>query len=134
MNRVVHFEIKTDNMDRAERFYANVFGWSFRRWNGPTDYRLITTGSDESAGINGGLATRQGEPVVDRADPAGAFLCTVEVEDIDVVEKAVANAGGRQVGERRVLPSVGWMSYFVDTEGNHFGALQPDDTAQLPRK
>jgi uncharacterized protein len=134
MNRVVHFEIRTDDMDRAERFYSNVFGWSFRRWNGPTDYRLITTGSDEAAGINGGLAPRQGDPAVDRTSAAGAFLCTVEVDDIDVVEKAVADAGGRQIGERQVLPTVGWMSYFVDCEGNHFGALQSDDTAQAPSR
>ncbi|MEQ7006417.1 VOC family protein [Actinopolymorpha sp. B17G11] len=133
MNRVVHFEIKADNLDRAERFYANVFGWSFRRWNGPTEFRLITTGSDDTAGINGGLAPRQGDASVDHTNEAGAFLCTIEVDDLDVVEKAVANAGGRQVGERRALPSVGWMAYFVDPEGNHFGALQPDDTVVAPR-
>jgi predicted enzyme related to lactoylglutathione lyase len=57
MNRVVHFEITAGNLDRAERFYANVFGWSFRRWNGPTEFRLITTGPDDAAGINGGLAS-----------------------------------------------------------------------------
>lgn len=41
MGRVVHFEIHASDPDRAERFYAGVFGWSVQRWEGaPVDYRL----------------------------------------------------------------------------------------------
>ncbi len=34
-------------------------------------------------------------------------------------------AGGQQVAERVEVPEVGQLSYFKDTEGNIFGALQP---------
>lgn len=34
MNRVVHFEIQVDNPERAMKFYASVFGWTFQEWVG----------------------------------------------------------------------------------------------------
>jgi predicted enzyme related to lactoylglutathione lyase len=37
----------------------------------------------------------------------------------------VVAAGGRQVADRMEVPGVGLLSYFNDTEGNIFGALQP---------
>jgi len=125
MNRVVHFEITADDMDRAERFYANVFGWSIRRWNGPTDHRLISMGASDTNGISGGLTPRSSGP----ACVPGGFVCTIEVTDLDEVERAVVKEGGQHFGHRRTLPSVGYLSYFSDTEGNLFAALQPDETA-----
>lgn len=48
MGRVIHFEIHCGDLDRAERFYTDVFGWRIDRWEGaPADYRLITTGPDD---------------------------------------------------------------------------------------
>jgi predicted enzyme related to lactoylglutathione lyase len=85
VGRVIHFEIHSSDLDRAERFYTAVFGWTVTRWDGaPIDYRLITTGTDAK----------------------------------------VAAAGGEQVLDRMEIPGVGWVSYFKDTEGNVFGALQ----------
>jgi predicted enzyme related to lactoylglutathione lyase len=46
VGRIVHFEIHCDDLDRAERFYNDVFGWTIARWDdSPIDYRLITTGT-----------------------------------------------------------------------------------------
>ncbi len=40
MGRVVHFEIHCADLDRAQRFYNDVFGWQISRWEGaPIDYR-----------------------------------------------------------------------------------------------
>ena len=128
MNRVVHFEIYADDMDRAERFYSQVFGWTFHRWEGAMDYRLITTGKEGELGINGGLRPRHGSRPAD-GTPMGGFLCTVDVPDIGTVEKAVATAGGSQVEDRMAVRGVGWLAYFVDTEGNRFGAMQADESA-----
>ncbi len=46
MPRVVHFEIYADQPERAIKFYQDVFGWNFQKWNGPYDYRLVTTGEN----------------------------------------------------------------------------------------
>jgi uncharacterized protein len=124
MARVIHFEIHAADADRAERFYAGVFGWSVQRMGGPTDYRLLTTGADDEAGINGAILQRQG-PEPEDGGAVNAYTCTIQVESIDDIERAVPAAGGRQVLDRMEIPGVGLLSYFKDTEGNIFGALQP---------
>jgi predicted enzyme related to lactoylglutathione lyase len=122
VGRVIHFEIHSSDLDRAERFYTAVFGWTVTRWDGaPIDYRLITTGTD-TPGIDGAFVERVGE--IDGVS-VNAFVCTVSVDDIADTEAKVAAAGGEQVLDRMEIPGVGWVSYFKDTEGNVFGALQP---------
>ena len=56
MNRVVHFEIYTDEPEAVQPFYQDVFGWKFKKFEGgPVEYWLVTTGDDKDTGINGGL-------------------------------------------------------------------------------
>ncbi|MGC2572653.1 MAG: hypothetical protein WA364_14160 [Candidatus Nitrosopolaris sp.] len=38
MPRVIHFEIVGDKPERVMKFYKEVFGWEFNKWNGPQDY------------------------------------------------------------------------------------------------
>jgi predicted enzyme related to lactoylglutathione lyase len=124
MGRVIHFEIHADDVDRAERFYAGVFGWTVQRYGGPVDYRLLTTGADGDTGINGAILKRQGDrPAAGAA--VNAYTCTIQVDSIDDIERAVPAAGGAQVLDRMEVPEVGQLSYFTDSEGNIFGALQP---------
>jgi hypothetical protein len=122
MGRVVHFEIHADELDRAEAFYTSVFGWEVHRFDGPVDYRLLNTGPKSKTGIDGALTERRhpvgGEDVI-------AYVCTIEVDDIAATEQNVVAAGGEQVVDRHEIPEVGQLSYFKDTEGNVFGALQP---------
>jgi uncharacterized protein len=123
MPRVIHFEIHCDDLDRAERFYRNVFGWEFQRWEGaPVDYRLVTTGPDEEPGIDGALAERRGE--ID-GQAVIAYVNTIGVDDMVQTERRVAEAGGKQRRPRDEIPGVGTVAYFKDTEGNIFGALEP---------
>ena len=53
MSRITHFDIPSDDPIRAQKFYSEVFGWKFEKWDGPTDYWIVTTGIKEP-GINGG--------------------------------------------------------------------------------
>lgn len=124
MGRVIHFEIQAADVDRAERFYTSVFGWSVQRVGGPMDYRLLITGEDGTPGIHGAILRRPGgEP--GEGDPLNAFACTIAVDSIEQTERAVPEAGGKQVLDRMEVPDVGQLSYFKDTEGNVFGALEP---------
>jgi predicted enzyme related to lactoylglutathione lyase len=122
MGRVVHFEIHAADMDRAESFYTGVFGWDVQRFEGPLDYRLINTGSKSETGIDGALVERRDDS---DGDAVIAFVCTISVDDIEATEKKVKEAGGQQVVDRQEIPDVGQLSYFKDTEGNIFGAMQP---------
>ena len=122
MGRVIHFEIHCGDLDRAERFYRDVFGWEIQRYEGgPRAYRLVTTGPDGEPGINGALVERReidGQAVI-------AFVNTIAVDDLTAAQERIASSGGEQVVDRMDVPGVGHLAYFKDTEGNTFGALQP---------
>ena len=122
MGRVVRVEIHCADLDRAERFYTEVFGWRIDHWGGPIDYRLITTGPDEQPGINGALTERRGGI---GGQAVTAYVNTIQVEDLVETQRRIGVAGGEQVVEPAVIPGVGTVAYFKDTEGNVFGALQP---------
>ena len=124
MGRPIHFEIHAADPDRAQAFYEAVFGWTITRYEGaPDDYRLIATGSGDP-GIDGAILERRGDPP-SPGQAVNAFVVTVSVDDIAATEEAVRTAGGQQVLDRMEVPNVGLLSYFSDTEGNIFGALQP---------
>ena len=63
MNRVTHFEIYTNDPEAVRPFYEDVFRWTFKKFEGgPIEYWLITTGSNEEPGINGGMTRpREGQ-------------------------------------------------------------------------
>ena len=121
MPRPLHFEIPADDPDRAGKFYGDVFGWKFQRWDGPMEYWMITTGAAPEPGIDGGLMRRQ--------DPAGGTVNTVGVESVDRTVSSIERAGGKVVAPKMAIPGVGWLAYAQDTEGNTFGVMQNDPAA-----
>lgn len=127
MPRVVHFEIHAGKPERPINFYEKLFGWTFQKWEGPMPYWLVTTGSDDQRGINGGLMQRQGE--ID-GQAVIAYVSTIGVESIDEsIASAQAN-GATVVVPKMAVPGVGWLVYCKDTEGNIFGMLQPDENVK----
>jgi predicted enzyme related to lactoylglutathione lyase len=126
MLRVIHFEVHADNPDRAIKFYREVLGWEFSKWDGPIPYWLIKTGPDGQPGINGGLVPRRG-PIDGQA--VTAYVCTVDTPSVDeYLEKAKAH-GGSVALPKMPIPGVGWLAYCKDTEGNIFGLMQADSKA-----
>ena len=95
MAAVVHFEIQVDDLDRARAFYAAALGWEFQDWSEMTGtpYWGIITAPDGGPGINGGLLARPA-PAPAAQQGANAYVCTVEVEDIDATQAAILTAGG----------------------------------------
>ena len=120
MPRVVHFEINADKPERAVTFYKKVFGWKFKKWDGPMPYWLVTTG-EEKMGINGGLMSRMKKETT---------INTVDVPDVDKFLKKVVSAGGKQATPKNAIPGMGWVAYCKDSEGNTFGLFQIDDKAK----
>ena len=76
---MVHFDLTAANPDRAAKFYGQVFGWTFEKWNGPMEYWMVKTGTDKQPGINGGLARREG-------GAQAATTTTVDVPSVDETE------------------------------------------------
>jgi hypothetical protein len=121
MPRVVHFEINADDAERAVKFYSQVFGWKIKKWEGPMDYWLVSTG-EGSPGIDGGLMKRM--------NPSATTVNTVDVPSVDEFLVKITKNGGQIVMPKRAVPGVGWMAYCQDTEGNVFGIMQEDSSAR----
>lgn len=129
MPRPIHFEIQADDPQRAIAFYQSLFGWTFSQW-GQEKYWLIATGDKSQPGIDGGLLPR---PVAGAPAPmaaVNAFVCTVDVADLDATCAKVTELGGRVVVPRMAIPTVGYLAYAKDTEGNLFGMMQMDANAK----
>jgi hypothetical protein len=121
MPRVIHFEIPTDEPERAVQFYTKVFGWDIQKWNGPQEYWVVTTGPADKPGINGGLFRRQG-PV--------NCVNTIDVPSVDDFAATITENGGQVVVPKMAIPGVGYLIYCQDTEGNIFGICEDDPSAQ----
>jgi hypothetical protein len=120
---LAHFSINADDVDRARRFYEKAFGWSFRAW-GPPRFYMIETGPDQPV-----RASLQGRRELMAGQRTIGFECTIGVDSIDETEKAVRAAGGRIILPRSVIPGVGTLFFFADSEGNAVGAMQYDTNA-----
>jgi predicted enzyme related to lactoylglutathione lyase len=123
---VGHFAIACDDVERAKRFYEQVFGWRIDPW-GPPDYHQVFTGTPERPGILGDLRPRHEPPPPSKATPAGTggFECTIIVQALDEVLAAIGAHGGRVIpGSRYRIEGVGDLAYFEDTEGNRAGVMQ----------
>ena len=114
------FAIHVDDVDRARRFYEAIFGWEFEPW-GPPGFYLIHTGDEASPGIQGLMHKRQ-------VPRTGTGLNGVEpsfsVDDVDAVAALVEANGGTITYAKAVIPTVGALIRFLDTEGNDIGAMQ----------
>lgn len=125
MDRVVHFEIPAENLERAKKFYSENFGWKLNQF-GPEmgNYVLVHTGPTDEHGmpqdrafINGGLMPR---------DPsASSPVLVIAVADADQTVEKVKQSGGRLVGEILDIPNVGRYARVQDTEGNVIGVIKP---------
>lgn len=132
-NRPIHFEIQADDVERAKKFYADIFGWGFEdysKFTGSTYYGIMTASKDsKEIGINGGLLKRPC-PAPAPEQGTNAFVCTVGVENYDEIEKKILAAGGVVAMPKFALAGMAWQGYYIDTEGNTFGIHQPDPNAK----
>ncbi len=125
-NRVIHFEVQADDVERAKTFYEKALGWKIEKAmskddGGMMDYWMIDTG--KGPGIGGGLYQRP----MEEEDKYTTYDCTVTVEDIDASIAAIKAAGGTITREKSELPGVGFFASARDTEGNRFSVMQPTE-------
>ena len=90
---------------------------------GPPGFYLIHTGPDDDPGIQGLMHART-EPRTGTG--FNGFEPTFSVDDVDAIATAVEEHGGKVTFAKAVIPAVGALIRFLDTEGNDIGAMQYD--------
>lgn len=124
---VVHFALQAEDIDRAKRFYEQVFNWRIEPW-GPPGFFNITTGTEHERGIMGALEKRD-VPLSGKG--MRGCICTIDVDDVNATRALIEQHGGRTAFGPSAIPTVGTLLHFWDTEGNLLGAMQYDP-AQRP--
>ncbi|MBK8955367.1 MAG: VOC family protein [Saprospiraceae bacterium] len=123
--KLTHFAIHIDDMERAKNFYGEVFNWGFNAY-GQSDFMQIQSNKSDTGEIVGALQSRIYAPVPDKII---GLECTFNVEDIDDTIERVKSYGGKMLMPKTVIPNVGWIAKFLDTEGNLICAMQYDSKA-----
>jgi hypothetical protein len=124
-NTLAHFAINATDLDRAQRFYSQVFGWRFEAWGPPGFFQIATP----TGGTPGPLGALQKRRELVAGQPTVGFECTVAVADVDAVAAAVVASGGTILIPKVLIPTVGHLIFFRDPEGNAVGAMQYDSGA-----
>ena len=127
MSRPVHFEIQASNPQALMDFYSALLGWTFNKWEAG-DYWMITTGSADQPGINGGLMPRRGGPPAEMA-ALNSYVNTMGVDDVEASLAKAVDLGGTIAVPKMAIPGIGWLGYVKDPDGNLFGMMQPDTDA-----
>lgn len=125
-NKMTHFAIHIDDIDRAKSFYDQVFDWGFQSY-GQADFLQIKADKTESGELIGALQARKYSPVPEKII---GLECTVGVENIDDIIEKVKNSRGQLIMPKTSIPYVGWLAKFLDTEGNLICVMQYDNSAR----
>lgn len=117
VNGIGWFEIGTDDPAAAERFYGELFGWTFA--DDPDSnmpYRIVTTPADGS--IQGGVSDTDG------ALPSYSIFYVLVPDVAQACRRA--EAGGGKVLVPAASNDVGLtFAHLADPAGNHFGVFTP---------
>ena len=117
--KVVHVEYPAQDVDRAQKFWEGIGGWSIQDSGMPgIDYRMFQEG-DQGGAVYKGDSGSQGPVLYYGSD------------DIDADIAKIREHGG-EAQDKEPIPTVGWFARAKDTEGNPFSLFQSDESVAMP--
>jgi predicted enzyme related to lactoylglutathione lyase len=121
MPTIQHFEIPADDVNRAQKFYKDVFGWNMQKWNHDEnpdlDYWGFETIDDSrNPGITGGMMKRK--------SPQHTVTNYITVSSIDEYSSKIEHSGGKVIMPKTEIPDMGFIINFLDSENNMFGLFE----------
>ena len=123
MPTIVHFDLPTDDPERAKKFYEELFDWKFQSIPMPTPYYLVETadlGGEE--GVGGGMGKRE--------RPDERITNYIGVHSVDEYAVKVEVLGGKIIQPKIVVPGWGYLAVCLDTENNTFGLWEQASDAK----
>jgi len=121
MEKIIHFDISAEDVQRAKAFYETLFGWKIERFPySPDEYYLIQTeAADEGPGIGGGISKR--------VEVEHGITNYIQVEDINKSLNKAVELGGEIISPKTKIATVGYVASCKDTEGNVFGLIELEE-------
>ena len=133
MPTIVHFEMPADDVERAKKFYTDLFGWKIEKWPGTNsknsssssmEYWIVSTTDDKGnkAPIGGGLMKRQ--------EQHQQITNFIDVNSVDEYSSKIEKLGGKVVVTKMAVPGMGYFAVCHDTENNSFGIWETNEGAK----
>ena len=123
-HRIVHFELPSDNIDPANRFYEDLFGWKMEKIPGPMEYWMFA-----ASAYNKGEQTTSGG-VMERKMPDEQITIYIAVNSVNEYAKKVEELGGKVIKPKTEVPSYGWFAVCMDTENNIFAPWETNSNTE----
>lgn len=116
----IWYELITTDADGAQKFYADVVGWSSAPMGmeGTGDYRILT--APDGQGVGGLMTSPDGAPMKLR------WFCYIGVQDVDGIAEKIKSLGGSVHMGPQDIPGVGRFAMVADPQGMVFYILRGD--------
>ena len=118
-NPVGWFEIATTDLERAKDFYTAVFKSEFQLIDMPETKMYMFAGDPDASGATGSsgalVSDKQNIPSTD------GVIIYFKSEDVAIEVAKVEAAGGKILFPKMSIGEFGFISQFIDTEGNRIG-------------
>ena len=102
-----YFEIHAHDCQRAQKFYGDIFGWSFTPFEAPdVEYYRIST--NEPGAMMGGLLKRPA--TVQPFQAPNAFVVTLLVSSLDGTKEKALAAGAKLAMDKFAIKGLGWTA------------------------
>jgi uncharacterized protein len=119
-NAISWFEIPTKDLDRAQKFYEEIFQLKMIPLDLPNIRMRMFPLDDMQTGVGGALCHAEGFYNPSLND--GPLIYLNANPDVKIILDRIESAGGRViVPKTEISPEYGFMGIFVDTEGNRIG-------------
>ena len=127
MPTIVHFDIPADDIERAKKFYSDLFGWKIEKWSesgtGDMEYWMVTTIDDKgNKGIDGEIMKRQ--------NLQHQITNSIDVNSVDEYSSKIQQLGGKVVYPKMASQKTGYFAGCLNTEGNSFGIFEYNASAK----
>lgn len=116
-NPVVWFEIAATDLERAKKFYSDVFQKEMQYVDMPDSPMYMMGSGAEGVPGAGGALVKSADNVPSTSGTMVYFYC----DDVAVEASRVEAAGGTLIVPKTSLGEFGFMAMFIDTEGNKVG-------------
>lgn len=111
------FEIPTNDIDRAQKFYETIFQIQMIPMDNPAIKMRLFPIDNMMEGVGGSIVKTEGFHITSATD--GPLIYLDANPDVNIILNRVEAAGGKVlVTKKQISEEAGYMAMFLDTEGN----------------